>query len=192
MDLIGNYRLSWELLGIVFFGIIIAYSFIVGKDRTIKIILSAYVSILCADGLGNVLDRYILPAAPALQDGRQALALVFLKLFIFVVTIVLLTVRGGFEVKTGTEGSFISRIITTLCFGIFNGGLIVSTILVYISGASFINGSVEVATQTDIYQESAFIRLMIDNHNLWFALPALSFVFLSLIEVKRGLSGENA
>jgi hypothetical protein len=62
-----NLRLSWDLFIIVFFGVIIAYSFIIGRNQTLKIIIATYMAILTADGLGNLFQTYLLPTAPSLQ-----------------------------------------------------------------------------------------------------------------------------
>ena len=55
---------TWDLFIIVFFAIIIAYSFIVGRNSTLKIVIASYLAILTADGFGNMIDRFFLsPAA---------------------------------------------------------------------------------------------------------------------------------
>ena len=32
---------------------------------------------------------------------------------------------------------------------------------------------------TNLYKESQFVKLMIDNYNIWFALPAIAVVMIS-------------
>ena len=99
-------RLSWDLFVLVFFGIVIAYSFIIGRNQTLKVIIACYMAILSADGLGNIFKQYIFPAMPSLQSGTEAdTALIFLKIFVFVLAIVLIAIKGGFYVDIMFERS---------------------------------------------------------------------------------------
>lgn len=177
-----NIRLSWDLFVLVFFGVVIAYSFIIGRNQTIKIIIATYMAMLTADGLGNLFETYILPTAPTLQGEPGAQALVLLKIFVFVLTIVLIAVRGGFQVDLAPEGSIVTRILANLSFGILNAGLMVSTLLVYLTGGSFVTGTVHSSLQTNLYAQSQFIQTIVDHYDVWFALPALAIVFMSFFQ----------
>ncbi len=178
-------RLSWDLLILVFFGVVIAYSFIVGRNLTIKIIISSYMAVLMADGIGNLFRTYILPAAPSLQGEVGEQTLVLVKIFVFVLVIVLLAIRGGFQVDVLPEGSVATRILSNLSFGFLNAGLMVSTIVVYLTGGSFVLGTVQRVMETNLYQESQFIQMLVQQHDIWFALPALAIVVVSFMEPKN-------
>lgn len=177
-------RLSWDLFIVVFFGIVIAYSFIIGRNSTLKVIISSYMAILCADGVGNLLNNYVLPNLTGLNASQGDQALILLKIFIFVLVIVILAIKGGFFVDVLEDQAISTRLIATTAFGFLNGGLIVSTILVYVSGGSFVAGTLDVAKSTNIYLESELVQLMINNYDLWFALPAIAIVVVSFFEAK--------
>jgi hypothetical protein len=179
---VDNLRLSWDLFILVFFAIVIAYSFIIGRNQTIKVIISSYMAILTADGLGNLLETYLLPAAPTLQGEMGEQALVLIKIFTFVLAIVILAIKGGFVVDVAPESSLPARILGNLGFGFLNAGLMVSTILVYLTGGSFVMGSVRNSLETNLYQESQFVQTIVDNYNVWFALPVLALVLVSLFQ----------
>lgn len=172
---------TWDLFIVVFFAIIVAYSFIIGRDATLKIIISSYIAILAADGLGNLFNYFFLTDkfSPALFYTSNPDSLIILKILIFVCAIVLLTIRGQFVVTTGRESSWLIRLALTGSFGFLSAGLIVATILVYISGGSFL-AEAPVQTGMDIVSSSPLARLMTENYNLWFALPAIAFVLASL------------
>lgn len=178
-------RLSWDLFIIVFFAIIIAYSFIIGRNYTLKIIISSYMAILVADGLGNIFQQYLLPAAPQLQGEAGVQTMVLLKISVFVLALVLLAIKGGFRVDILPERSVPTRILANLSFGFLNAGLMISTILVYLTGGSFVAGTVGAAFNTNIYLESEIVKLIIDNYNLWFALPAIAIVCVSFFEPRE-------
>ena len=177
-----NIRLSWDLFILVFFGIVIAYSFIIGRNKTVKVIISTYMAILTADAIGNLLQTYLLPSAPALQGAVGDQALVLIKIFTFVLVIVLLAIKGGFNVDVAPERSVVTRILGNLSFGFLNAGLMVSTILVYLTGGSFVTGSIRAGFESNLYQESHFIQTIVDNYNIWFALPVLAIVIVSLFQ----------
>ena len=60
-------NLSWDLFVIVFFTVIIAYTFIIGRNQSIKVIISTYIAILAADGVSNLIDLYFLGANPTIK-----------------------------------------------------------------------------------------------------------------------------
>ncbi len=181
-----NIRLSWDLFIIVFFGIVIAYSFIIGRNQTLKVIIATYMAILSADGLGNLFETYLLPAAPTLQGEAGTQALILIKIFTFVLVIVLLAIKGGFRVDILPERSLVTRILANLTFGFLNAGLMVSTILVYLTGGSFVSGTLQAALSTTLYAESQFVQMMVNNYNVWFALPAVAIVFVSFFQRQEG------
>jgi hypothetical protein len=185
-----NIQLTWDLFIIVFFIVIIAYSFIVGKNQTLKIIISSYIAILAADGLGNLVSKYLISRDPLIKifstsGGEQAL--VILKIGIFVSTIVLLATRGAFSINMSREKSNFIAMVMTATFAIFSAGLIVSTILIYVSGISLVEGSFNLNNMAvvEIYHNSYFVRSMIDNYSLWFSLPAVGFIFTSFVNTEE-------
>lgn len=177
-----NLRLSWDLFVLVFFSVVIAYSFIIGRNQTMKVIIATYMAILTADGIGNLIQTYILPAAPTLQGEAGLQALVMAKIFLFVLVIVLLAIKGGFAVDILPETSVVTRILANLSFGILNAGLMVSTLLVYLTGGSFVMGTVYTSLQTNLYAQSAFIQAIVDHYDVWFALPAIAIVLMSFAQ----------
>lgn len=180
--LVTELRLSWDLFIIVFFTIVIAYSFIIGRNTTLKVIIAAYMAILTADSLGGLFQTYLLPAAPSLQGAPGQEALILLKIFAFILVIVLLTIRGGFYINLAAEQGLFSKIFSNLIFGFLNAGLVVSSLLVYLTGGSFFSGGIDPALTTNLYLESELIRTILDYHELWFSLPALAVVALSFFE----------
>lgn len=180
-----NLRLSWDLFIIVFFGVVIAYSFIIGRNQTLKVIIASYMAILTADGLGNIFNTYLIPASPALQGDLGEQTMIMSKIFVFVLVIILLAIKGGFRVDVLPEKRVTVRILSNLTFGFLNAGLIVSTLLVYLTGGSFVMGTVQSAFETNLYTESELVKLMIDNYSIWFAIPALSIVMVSFFEPRE-------
>ena len=133
-------NLSWDLFVIVFFAVIIAYSFIIGRNQTLKIIIASYIAILTADGVGNLISRYFMhenATAPVDLSGNVS-TLVVVKIFIFVLTIVLVSTRGRFSMNMARPASSMMNLILNMTYGILSAGLITSTILIYTSGSSLV------------------------------------------------------
>ena len=184
-------NLSWDLLVIVFFTVIIAYTFIIGRNQSTKIIISSYIAILAADGVGNLIERYFLGEHPAIKTFNftgGADSLILIKIVIFILSIVIITTRGKFQINMARGDSILTRTILSLTYGALSAGLITSTILIYASGASLVQGSNIVMNQAvmDIYQQSQLVRLMINNYNVWFSLPAIAFVLSSFLGHEEG------
>ncbi len=177
-------NLTWDLFVIVFFTVIIAYTFILGRNQSVKIIIGSYIAILTADSIGNLLERYFMGEKPIIrvwETPTEASSLIILKIIIFIFTIVLITTRGKFQINMNNSSSAMARLIMSFAYGILSAGLITSTVFIYASGASLIQESNMIMNEAmmTIYKQSQLVRLMINNYNIWFSLPAIAFVVAS-------------
>lgn len=180
-----NLTLSWDLFIIVFFAIVITYTFIIGKRESVKVILATYVSIVAVQGIGNVLQRISVEAGlspgSALGLGTGVPMLSTIKLLLFVVLMVLLTIRAGFEVQYAKESLVINMVITVLC-GIATAGLLLSALLTYVSNLPLLDLSLpNVATLSPIIQQSPLMQIMIFNQDLWFSFPAVVLIAAGIL-----------
>ena len=187
-------KLSWDLFVVVFFVIIVAYSLIIGRDNTLKVILGTYVAALAADACGNLFNMYFsgseffIKILKFAAVGSEDEAVVFVKVLVFAVLVILFAVRGAFEVQTIDDRSAAIRMILSVLYALMSACLIISAILVFVSGISFIGGGSPETTGTalwGIYNKSQLIRLIVNNSYLLFAIPALSFLVHSLYTTKK-------
>lgn len=177
-------NLTWDLFIIVFFTVVMAYTFIIGRNQSVKIIISAYIAILAADSIGNLLERYFMGEKPIIriwETPTESSSLIILKILIFILTIVLITTRGRFNINMNNSNSAMVRLMLSLAYGVLSAGLIVSTVFIYASGTSLIQESSVIMNDAvlTIYKQSQLVRLMINNYNIWFSLPAIAFVVSS-------------
>lgn len=181
--------LSWDLFAIVVFGIVVAYSLIIGTNKTIKVIIAAYLGILAADALGNLFQVYLLSSGAFMQFLKffgivsEVEAMIIAKILIFVVVVVLLTVKGGFQVDISRQHSLPIKIITNFVFGVLCAGLIISTAVLYISGGSIVEvgGGLLHGNVGKLYSDSILIQNMLLYYNFWFSLPVISLVIWSFM-----------
>jgi hypothetical protein len=169
--------ITWELLIAIFFIVIAAYSFIIGRDGTIKVIISAYIGILSANALGNLAEQYLL--TPATQLAYLELSpeenVILLKIFLFILITLLLILKGAFAVTLSEKKSFIGNFFITGIYGILSAGLIISTILVFISGEHLggLLSGLSVDNPIIVQGKTIYFNTFIKNYNIWFSLPAL-------------------
>lgn len=185
--------MSWDLFVLVFFIIIVSYSFIIGRDNTLKVILGSYVAALAADATGNLFGKYFSGSEMFVKLlkfaslGGEDEAVIFIKVLVFIALVILFSVRGAFEVETVEDRSMAIRFVLSGIYAVMSAGLVISTILVFVSGTSFISGdSVDGAAGLwPIYNQSSFIRSIVSNSHFWFSVPALSFLIHSLYTTKK-------
>lgn len=186
--------LSWDLFVIVFFVVILAYSLIIGRDNTLKVIVGTYISMIAADAGGALFAKYLsgselfMKILKLAAVGSEQEAMVFIKVVIFVVLVILFAVRGAFEVDTSDDRSIIVRTILSVVYAVLSAGLIISAILVFVSGVSLLGGGGGQDTVTalwDVYNQSQMIQMIVDNSNVWFSLPALAFLIHSFYSHKE-------
>ena len=183
-------NLSWDLFILVFFGVVIAYSFIIGRNQTLKVITATYVGILCSDAIGNLFSKYLADSAAFLRFlklfsiGNAEQATAFFKVFILILFIVLLAVRGAFSYDAQDARPFGLKITISLLLGIMSAGLMMSAMLIFVSGNSLVIDVAAANPLVEVYNQSRLVRTMVDYSNLWFFVPGLSVILLSLFGKK--------
>jgi len=186
-----NLNLSWDLFILVFFAVVTAYSFIIGKNQTLKVITATYVAILCADGMGNLFAKYFASSEAFLKFmklfsiGNADQAVAFFKVLILIIIVVLMAVRGLYNYDSGADGPVSMRLSITLLLGVLSAGLMLSAMLVFVSGSSLVNHVAVLNNPlTEIYAQSRLVRIMLDYSNMWFFLPGVAIISLSMMDKK--------
>ena len=189
-----NITLSWDLFVIVFFVVIVAYSFIIGRDNTLKVILGTYVAMIAAEASGNLFEQYFSGSEIFMKllkfatVANEQEAVVLVKVLIFVVLVILFAVKGAFDVSTVEDRSAIIRFALSIIYAVMSAGLIIATILIFVSGVPFFVGTGQEAATVaiwDIYNKSQLIRTIVQHSYLWFSIPALAFLLHSLYSAKE-------
>ena len=180
--------LSWDLFIVFFFSVVTAYSFIIGKHETLKVLVAVYIAILATQGIGNILTRFSGESEPVYRILQvmgvhlNISTLSVTKLFMFMAAIIAVALKGGLTVEYGkSHASFISLAATGL-FGFATAGLIITSLLTFITGAPLLDPTL--GTQpllAPLMQTSAMVQIMVLNKDLWFSLPALLLIGFGLM-----------
>ena len=182
-----NISLSWDLFVVVFFSIILAYSFIVGRKQTIKIIIAIYASFLTADAFGYFFGQTVGFTIPAkLFAIDPSLSSVVVKSVIFIILIVLLSRHHAFDVQIEDGNYELGYMVSTLFVGSLAAALMLVAIFYFTSGSNLtlLTHGPAPSSLMVIRAQSEFARKIIDNSYIWFFLPTLSLVGLMLWERK--------
>lgn len=181
--------LTWDLLVIVFFAVIVAYSFIVGKDESVKIIIASYIAIVAVQALGNLLEmlggesRTMMEMLGFTLD-RNVISTT--KLLLFVAMIIFLAIKGGFEMEYAKDLTGIWDPIITGAFGFATSGMLLSALLTYIAAKPLLDETLGSAPLIQpLLADSTLVQVMVDYQNVWFALPALLLLTIGFINGKN-------
>lgn len=175
-----NLTLSWDLFIVVFFAIVMSYSFIIGKDQSVRVIIASYIGIIATQGIGNVLMRLVGNSSDifaSLDMPVDTSVIALGKIFIFAICVIVFVTRSGIDVTYEKDAGRILSIVYTGFFGFATAGLIVSTILTYASGTGILDATlVAQGAIADITRGSTLMQLMILNQDIWYTLPAFLIV----------------
>jgi hypothetical protein len=176
---------TWDLFIIVFFGLVITYSFIIGKHEAIKVIVSTYIAILAVEGIGNIIDRLSGESLPMLNIvgiSLDSTVLTGVKLVLFIALIIFIAVRGGLEIGyTKDPGGFVNIILTAV-FGMATAGLLMITLFIFVADVQILDPNMEhLANIAPLLEKSKLMQVMILNQDLWFSLPALLLIIVGFL-----------
>ncbi len=180
-----NLTLSWDLFIIVFFALVITYTFIIGKREAVKIIVACYMAIVAVQGLSNVLTRLIgeqQGAFDVLGFSINFPVLSVVKMVLFISIVVSLAVRSGFDIQYADNMGSLVNIGVTAALGFGSALLIISTVIAYMSQSAILDMHLTTsATLSPIVQQSKLLPILLQNQDLWFALPALLLIGVGLL-----------
>ena len=180
--------LSWDLFVIVFFAVVITYSLIIGKHESVKIIISTYIAIVAAQGLGNLMERASGGSAPLFDMVGITVNISLFsttKLILFILTIVFLAVRGGFEIDYNKDGGSLIDTVITAVFGFVTAGLMLSTLITFVADVPLLDNSImQNDTIASLMKDNKLMAAMIINQDLWFTLPALILIAIGFMNTE--------
>jgi hypothetical protein len=103
-----------------------------------------------------------------------------IRLLLFFIAIIVFVVKGGFHIKIEKHDHWAIRMIIHGVFSAMAVILFLSTILIYISGKSFVGGITEAGT-ISLYSKSYITQILIDYYQIWFTTPAMAFLISSFV-----------
>ena len=180
-----NIAPTWDLFIIVFFGLVITYSFIIGKHEAVKIIISTYIAILAVEGIGNIIERISGDSRPLLSvvglnvDGDILTAV---KLVVFIALIIFISVRSGLEIDYSKDPGGPINAVLTAVFGFATAGLLLISLFIFVADVRILDPDLkQIEAISALLSKSKLMQVMILNQDLWFSLPALLLISVGVV-----------
>jgi hypothetical protein len=181
--------LSWDLLVIVFFAVVVAYSFIVGKDESVKIVIATYITTIAVQGIGNILifGSNNLPGFFGFLGFEPNMtAISTIKIVAFVLLIILLAIRGGFSLSYEREVEGIWQTALTGVFGFSTAGLLLCSLLTYVAARPILDSAIaQSPSLAPLLAQSQLVQIMVIYQDVWFALPAFLLLAIGIFGGKK-------
>ncbi len=175
--------LSWDLLIILFVALVVAYSFIVGKDASVKIIVSTYIALVAVQALGNV-ALLTLNASTASMVGVSLSpeTLAIAKVVLFAAAVVFMAVKGGIAIETGNGFGTVWDIAVSTALGLSTAALLLASLVTFIAGRPILDLTLASADALGgIELTSPTVGAIVDYQHVWFALPAVLLLVISVL-----------
>lgn len=175
--------LSWDLLIILFTVLVVAYSFIVGKDASIKIIVATYISLVAVEALGNIVVT-LTNASTASMVGLSIPpdALVIGKTVVFAFAVVFMAMKGGINIQNDARFGTAWDIAIAAGLGLSTATLLLTSLVTYITGKPLLDPTLPSADALGgVELTSPLVGAIVQYQHVWFALPAILLLVLGFL-----------
>ncbi len=182
--------LTWNLVLLAILSMLFAYNFLLGQNSTIKLSLSIYIAMFTADGVAKIIKDILFENSATLQSLFGAYEMDIFRVMrvgLFLIAIIIFVVKGAFHISLNNQEHWGLRMLVQMLFALLSAMLLLATILIYLSGNSFVEGII-FAREIKIFGDSLIAQILIDYYQVWFTLPAIAFLvtsFLSTSSNKR-------
>lgn len=164
--------------------LILAYSFIIGRKQTMKIIIATYIAFLASDGLSYFLKNTIGFSVPAKIFGfSQPNAAILVAILLFIIFIVIMARHHAYDVNIEDGVADAKYMITTSFAAVLSAILIVSCVLFYLSGNTMtvLDEHVSKSSILAVARQSEIAKAMVDYFYVSFFMPAISLIAVSFL-----------
>lgn len=169
--------LTWDLFIIVFVALVIAYSFIIGKEESATVIVATYVAIVAVESVGHLLAASggVL-TEPFARAGipLDPPVIATVKLASLITVVILLATRGGLQITYERTLGSATNVALTALLGCAKAALLLTTLATSIAGLPLL--STTAASPHPLFvpllQDSHLLALLLTYRDVWFALPA--------------------
>jgi hypothetical protein len=178
-----NVTLSWDLLIILFVALVVAYSFIVGKEASIKIIVATYISLVAVEAIGDI-ALLLTNASTASMVGLSLPpdVLVIGKTVLFAVAVVFMAMKGGINIEAGGGFGTAWDIAVSAALGFSTAALLLASLVTYITGKPLLDRTLASADALGgVELTSPLVGAIVDYQHVWFALPAVILLVIGFV-----------
>lgn len=181
-------QLSWDLLIILFVALVVAYSFIVGKDASVKIIVATYIAFIAVQALGNVAILLLTASTASLVGLSLSPEILSIgKLLLFAAAVVFMAVKGGIDIRAGESLGTVWDVALSAALGFSTAALLLSSLVTYVAGRPILDMTLGSADAlAGIIAGSPLVLAIVQYQHVWFALPAVLLLVIGILNNREG------
>lgn len=155
---------NWNLAIAIFFGVGIAFGYILQRDKIIATLLSVYVGLIMTQAVSGTLQQFFAGSTTLNQFWVNLNASPFaIRSVILIATITLLTAKAG--ISGGKTKGLLSP-IEIVGYSVLTTGLILASLFNFMP----------VAQQVAFAESSKFAALLINDYVWWVILPVVALI----------------
>jgi hypothetical protein len=173
--------LTWNIFVISCLSLIITYSIIIERHRILSLIIATFISVMVSDAIHNIATMHILNL-PGVVPYVEIFTVMGIpspayKVLLFLLILVGLTRSQMLHIDTEPLPTSVEIILSAI-LGLLSGCMLISIILIYFGGGSFLLVSPEntLTFIAEIRKESFMVNILMQYYQLWFLLPLLAFI----------------
>lgn len=174
---------TWDLLIIVFFAIVVTYSLIIGRHEAVKVLVASNIAAFAAQGIGMGLTEGSATAGPILQTLGFVVGpttTIIVKLIAFIGLLVAIAIHGG--LSSDYEETSILDTAVAAGLGIATAAFLLLNLLAILGDSSPLSTTLEEApTLLPLFSQSLLAAELASLQPLWLLLPALLLVGTSFL-----------
>ena len=162
---------TWDLVLVIFVGASLVYGFLMGRDRVVVTLLGAYVGLVIANQWAARALNFVTEQSPFLSDelASENLSIFLTKLALFIGTILVIVLMGGFVSSIFTRGNTIINLVIQLIYSFLSATLIAASIVEFLPEE----------TKVQVIEGSSLIGTLVTYYSWWLALPVVLIFHLS-------------
>lgn len=175
--------LTWDLLIIVFFALVITYSLIIGRHEAVKVLVASHVAAFAAHGIGMGIVEGNAAASPILQTLGFAIGpttMTTIQLAAFVGLIVATAIHGGLSSEYEETGMIDTTVAAGL--GLATAAFLLLNLFAILGNSSPLSTTIaENPTLLPLFSQSTLAATIASLQSLWLLLPAVLLIGTSFL-----------
>lgn len=168
---------TWDLFITLCFLIGLGYGLILGRERIVTTLVASYIGFAVANEIGNALHE-ILTGSSLLNESiwiKSNVSIFAVKTFLFVLFVVLLTLKGEFAALPGAFSTGIKGTILTALYSFLGTGLVVSSLIFFLPDPA----------RSSLLAQSTLATSVLQYRNWWLVLPILVMIMVGIWQGKQ-------
>lgn len=169
--------LTWDLLLIVLMTLVTTYSYILGREESVRIIIATFLSLSIVLLIRSIVSGAFttnLPLLPQVSDDQLSLIILASECLLFLGLLLMFCLKSGIDIHYKPKFSGWIDIVSTGILGLSSSFLLIAAILSFVTGIPpFAEHFKESSIIISLMQQSTILWLICSYRDLFIALPPI-------------------